>query len=167
MPKPTKRPNSPWMSPYLTVRDADKAIEFYQKAFGFQLREAVRYDGKAQHVEMTWKEALIMFAPVARRGTSRHRRITQVLRRPAGPAGQAHERRASAQEAIANLGSVVGREAGHRLILPVAVALFANLAPVLLTANRLLDGLEARCGPGLCGNERLHVTPIPCHYLCE
>jgi hypothetical protein len=51
-------------------------------------------------------------------GCAQAAEITQVLRRTAWPTGQAHERRAITQDAIANLGSVIGRKAGHGLILP-------------------------------------------------
>src|SRR5262245_29657465 len=55
---------SPWLVPYLTVKDADKALDFYAKAFGFSKREAVPgEDGKTMHAEMTYKDVLIMFSP--------------------------------------------------------------------------------------------------------
>jgi uncharacterized glyoxalase superfamily protein PhnB len=65
---PTKRPIKPaympWVSPCLTVRDAAKTLEFYQKAFGFQKREVYPGpDGKIMHAEVTWHETVIMFGP--------------------------------------------------------------------------------------------------------
>ena len=33
--------NMPWISPHLTVRNASSAIEFYQRAFGFKLRNTM------------------------------------------------------------------------------------------------------------------------------
>jgi uncharacterized glyoxalase superfamily protein PhnB len=54
----------PWVSPCLTVRDAAKALEFYQKAFGFLQREVYPgSDGSIMHAEMTWNGAVIMFGP--------------------------------------------------------------------------------------------------------
>ena len=48
----------PCLSPYLTVEDSELAIAFYQSAFGFRLKEAVRNDaGGIVHVEMLFDEA--------------------------------------------------------------------------------------------------------------
>jgi uncharacterized glyoxalase superfamily protein PhnB len=56
----------PWLSPYLMVKDADAALDFYQRAFGFEKREAVKgQDGRTQHAEMAYREAIIMFSPEA------------------------------------------------------------------------------------------------------
>ena len=55
---------SPWLVPYLVVKDAEKALDFYTRAFGFAKRSAVPGpDGKPMHVEMTYKDILVMFAP--------------------------------------------------------------------------------------------------------
>ncbi|GAB3627191.1 glyoxalase [Pandoraea terrae] len=54
----------PWLTPYLTVRNARKAVDFYQRAFGFTLHDQVDDDGAVMHVEMFYKGQLIlMFAP--------------------------------------------------------------------------------------------------------
>src|SRR5690242_3857533 len=54
----------PWLSPYLTVKDAERALDFYQKAFGFEKRMSMPGpDGKTGHVEMVWRDAVIMFGP--------------------------------------------------------------------------------------------------------
>ncbi|MEQ5840923.1 VOC family protein [Paraburkholderia acidicola] len=54
----------PWLTPYMTVRDARSAIAFYEAAFGFALRDSVQDEGVIMHVEMTWQDQLIvMFAP--------------------------------------------------------------------------------------------------------
>lgn len=54
----------PWVSPCLTVRDAAKALEFYQKAFGFVKREVYPGpDGSILHAEVTWHDTVIMFGP--------------------------------------------------------------------------------------------------------
>jgi len=59
-------PNMPRLSPYLIVRDAGKALDFYEKAFGFVKREVFTGpDGGVKHAEMTFGEAVIMFAPEA------------------------------------------------------------------------------------------------------
>jgi PhnB protein len=54
----------PAFSPYLTVRDADQAIAFYQAAFGaterFRLTNAA--DGKVGHAELLIQGSLVMLA---------------------------------------------------------------------------------------------------------
>jgi uncharacterized glyoxalase superfamily protein PhnB len=57
-------PNFPRLSPYLVVRDAEKALDFYARAFGFAKRDAVTGpEGRITHAEMSYGEAVIMFAP--------------------------------------------------------------------------------------------------------
>lgn len=59
-----RAPGAPWISSYLTVKDPGAASEFYQKAFGFDIRESVKDDkGQIVHAEMTYHDALIMFGP--------------------------------------------------------------------------------------------------------
>ncbi|CAM2194413.1 VOC family protein [Paraburkholderia sp. A1RI_3L] len=54
----------PWLTPYLTVRDAHATIAFFETAFGFRVRDCVQDDGAIMHVEMTYQQQLIvMFAP--------------------------------------------------------------------------------------------------------
>jgi uncharacterized glyoxalase superfamily protein PhnB len=62
--RPPRPSGYPWLTPYLTVRDADAAIDFYQRAFGFEKRMSIPGpDGKTGHVEMVWRDGLIMFGP--------------------------------------------------------------------------------------------------------
>lgn len=60
-----RAPKMPWMAAYLTVRDAEESIDFYRRAFGFEMGFVMRDDaGKPQHVEMEYKgEIPIMFSP--------------------------------------------------------------------------------------------------------
>lgn len=59
--KSVKPANTPWISPYLMVRDVDTAIKFYQKAFGFNVRDvSAGPDGTPQHAELTYHDQLIM-----------------------------------------------------------------------------------------------------------
>jgi uncharacterized glyoxalase superfamily protein PhnB len=54
----------PWLTPYMTVRDARVAIAFFENAFGFAVRDSVSDDGAIMHVEMTYQgQLIIMFAP--------------------------------------------------------------------------------------------------------
>jgi uncharacterized glyoxalase superfamily protein PhnB len=61
---PVRPPQFPSLSPYLTVRDAAAALDFYQRAFGFEKKSAVQMpDGRVGHCEMLWNESMIMFGP--------------------------------------------------------------------------------------------------------
>jgi PhnB protein len=61
--RPPRPAGYPWLTPYLVVSDADAAIDFYQRAFGFVKRMALKGpNGKSCHVEMTFnQDSLIMF----------------------------------------------------------------------------------------------------------
>lgn len=64
--RPAKPPHAPRLSPYLTVRDPDAALAFYQKAFGFSVNETTLMkgpDGQILHGEMNFHDATIMLAP--------------------------------------------------------------------------------------------------------
>ncbi|WP_010301402.1 VOC family protein [Candidatus Odyssella thessalonicensis] len=64
--RPYKPDGIPALFPYLVVKDANKAIEFYKKAFGFTLSSDPAKDdnGKIQHVEMKFgQDVWVMFAP--------------------------------------------------------------------------------------------------------
>jgi uncharacterized glyoxalase superfamily protein PhnB len=61
--RPPRPAKTPWLSPYLIVKDAAKALEFYHRAFGFARKTAVPApDGRITHAEMTWQEARIILA---------------------------------------------------------------------------------------------------------
>ncbi|WP_027820979.1 VOC family protein [Paraburkholderia bannensis] len=61
---PPRPAGVPWLTPYLTVRDARAAIAFFETAFGFAVRDSLEDDGAVMHVEMTYHDQLIvMFAP--------------------------------------------------------------------------------------------------------
>ena len=53
------------LTPYLTVRDAERAIEFYKQAFGAKLRGGGVMkgpDGKVMHAELQIGDSVIMLA---------------------------------------------------------------------------------------------------------
>lgn len=53
------------LTPFLTVRDADRAIEFYKQAFGAQVRGggvARGPDGKVMHAELQIGDSVIMLS---------------------------------------------------------------------------------------------------------
>lgn len=73
--KPAKRDaalpeGSPWVIPYLTVRDARAALDFYKKAFGMKERMAMPGpDGKIVHAEMTHEgQSIMMGVPMQGEG---------------------------------------------------------------------------------------------------
>ena len=73
-PGPKKRPprpaDTPWMIPYLTVRDCEKAMDFCERAFGFTRGVTVPGpDGKLMHAEMNWRDTRVMFSPESMRGS--------------------------------------------------------------------------------------------------
>jgi PhnB protein len=46
------------------VKDADAALAFYQKAFGFEKKMSMPGpDGKSMHVEVSWRDCVVMFGP--------------------------------------------------------------------------------------------------------
>lgn len=57
-------PHFPQLSLYLTVTNPLSLIDFYEKAFGFSLRDGPHLDenNQVQHVEMSFGDAVIMFA---------------------------------------------------------------------------------------------------------
>lgn len=51
------------LTPFLTVRDAARAIEFYEKAFGAQSRGIMKGpDGKVMHAELKIGDSIIMLS---------------------------------------------------------------------------------------------------------
>jgi len=65
LPMTASRPDGvPWLTPYLTVRDARATISFFEAAFGFSVRDSVQDDGAVMHVEMSYHgQLIVMFAP--------------------------------------------------------------------------------------------------------
>lgn len=72
--RPYKPEGIPQLFPYLTVKDAEKSIDFYEKAFGFKLSSEPGKDEncKIQHAEMKFgNDVSIMFAPEGAWGSPR------------------------------------------------------------------------------------------------
>jgi uncharacterized glyoxalase superfamily protein PhnB len=62
--RPARPANTPWLMPYLVVKDAEAALDFYQRAFGFEKRLAIPGpDGRPVHVEVAHRDAVLMFGP--------------------------------------------------------------------------------------------------------
>lgn len=63
-----KRPARPegksWIIPSIVVKDADAALDFYQRAFGFEKTFSMPGpDGRSMHAEMSYRNISIMFSP--------------------------------------------------------------------------------------------------------
>ncbi len=66
MPTEQGRPEgASWLTPYITVADADAALDFYQRAFGFERGFTMPgADGRTVHASMTYQgTTLLMFSP--------------------------------------------------------------------------------------------------------
>jgi PhnB protein len=72
--RPYKQVGIPCLLPYMTVKNANASVEFYEKAFGFTLSSQPPRDekGHIQHAEMKFgKDVSIMFAPEGAWGSPR------------------------------------------------------------------------------------------------
>lgn len=64
MSKISKPNHYPQLMPYLTVKDADNAMQFYTKAFGFVEHEPpMREEGKIVHAALRRDDCVIMISP--------------------------------------------------------------------------------------------------------
>lgn len=62
MAKSARPANAPWLSPYVTLKELEKSVKFYEKAFGFKVRDLAKgEDGTVCHAEMTYQDELLMF----------------------------------------------------------------------------------------------------------
>ncbi len=53
---------APWILPYVIVNDVDKAVDFYERAFGFERINVVPgEDSTSWHAELKYQDHLIMF----------------------------------------------------------------------------------------------------------
>lgn len=60
----TRPEGMPWLTPLLTVRDAARALDFYEAAFGFTRRDVMTDSvGTVTHADMTYRDAVVMVAP--------------------------------------------------------------------------------------------------------
>lgn len=78
--RPYKPQGIPSLFPYLTVRNAEKSIDFYNKAFGFELSSepAKSEQGYIQHAEMKFgDDVIIMFASEGAFGSTRKAPISE------------------------------------------------------------------------------------------
>ena len=55
-------PHYPGLSPYLCVRHADKAIEFYSEAFGANVLERYDHEGQVMHATLSLNGSILMLA---------------------------------------------------------------------------------------------------------
>ncbi len=53
-----------WVNPYLSVKDVEEALAFYQKAFGFKVKFSLKdAEGRTGHTELTHYDCTIMIGP--------------------------------------------------------------------------------------------------------
>lgn len=55
-PRPARMP---WLSPYLAVRNLDRSVDFYTKAFGFKTKGMKDHDGSINHINVFHKNTVI------------------------------------------------------------------------------------------------------------
>lgn len=61
-----------WVNPYLSVRDVDVSLAWYERAFGFRTTFSMPGpDGKPLHAEMTHRKSTIMLQPESIQGHAR------------------------------------------------------------------------------------------------
>jgi PhnB protein len=83
--RPARPANMSWLSPYLVVRDANAALDFYQRAFGFEKQMAMPGpDGRIMHAEMTYRDMVIMFGPECDSGGRAQAPATSGVSSPVG-----------------------------------------------------------------------------------
>jgi PhnB protein len=59
----------PWLMPYLPVADVARAIDFYERAFGFRRANVLRGpDGEKWHAAMTYRDVRILVGIESRGG---------------------------------------------------------------------------------------------------
>ena len=59
--KPVRPEGAPWISPYIIVSDVDRAVDFYERAFGFEKIHMVAGDDSTSwHAETRYKDHLVM-----------------------------------------------------------------------------------------------------------
>ena len=53
-----------WLNPMIIVKDVQKSLDFYEKAFGFKTKMAMPdKDGGIMHAEMSYKDNIFMLGP--------------------------------------------------------------------------------------------------------
>ena len=65
--RPPKPADRPWMSPYLALADVSRSIDFYERAFGFELFETrVGPEGVVDHATLQWHDLRLMIGTAHR-----------------------------------------------------------------------------------------------------
>lgn len=78
-----KPENMPQLSPYMVVVDAKASIDFYKKAFGFEVDYISKDESNnIQHVSMKKDDAFIMFSPEGSFGDTKKSPVNQNIQMP-------------------------------------------------------------------------------------
>ncbi len=57
-----------WLNPMIIVKDVQKSLDFYEKAFGFKTKMSIPdKDGSIMHAEMSHKDSVFMLGPASRK----------------------------------------------------------------------------------------------------
>lgn len=82
-----KPANMPWLTPYITVRDPEKSLDFYQHAFGFKPSPQPLRDGsgKIVHAEMSYRDAYLMMGAEGAMGSTKKTPASSGIECPIGP----------------------------------------------------------------------------------
>ncbi len=65
--RPAKPAHRSWITPYLAVTDVERSIDFYCRAFGFELHRKMRGpDGATDHATLQWEDARLMIGTADR-----------------------------------------------------------------------------------------------------
>lgn len=66
---PAYRKETPWITPYIMLKNIDEALPLYLNGFGFMQREVVKGDdGTLWHAELIYRGQLVMFGKVGAYG---------------------------------------------------------------------------------------------------
>ena len=73
----------PWITPYLTVKDIEASLNFYEAAFGFERQyDTPNSDGSITHARMTWQDGSIMIGPEGAYGGTSRAPVTSGMESP-------------------------------------------------------------------------------------
>jgi PhnB protein len=80
-----KPPHYPQLMPYLTVKDADKSMQFYCEAFGFTEHQPPMLDnGKIVHASIRLDDCVVMLGAQGAFGSTKTTPITSGAQSPVG-----------------------------------------------------------------------------------
>ena len=86
MGKPIRPPELNWITPFLTVRDANRALDFYIKTFQFQEHQRVtNSEEKILFARMTYRQCNVVLLPHAPFALESHRGAAPAITKTISP----------------------------------------------------------------------------------